>query len=244
MAIDGMKDKIEKLLAKAAGAATPEEQEAYQSKAEALMIQWGIDEAELESRDKTKREEIIEVKLTFKASYGPTMVLFANDICKGFGNLRVLQSSIGDGDWRVFYIIGHKSDVEAVQLLIASLQMQAMTELKKWQRTAPERKIMTDWQKWQSNRQFLLSFSQEVERRLRKMRTKLEDQVKGTGTELVLVDRKARVDAWMDEQYPRLRKSRGGMSGSRWGGQAGREAGARANIASGSLSGGRTGISS
>jgi hypothetical protein len=238
-----MKSKIEKLLAKAERAATPEEAEAYTNKAERLMVQWGIDEAELEAGGTVKPEEIIEVKLTFKASYGPTMVTFAHAVCLGFGNLRCLQSSLGDSDWRYFWIIGHRSDVESVQILLASLQIQAMTELKKWQRTAPERRWMTDWEKWKSNRQFLVSFAWAVNKRLKATRIEMEADVT-MSTALVLAGKSTRVDAYMDEAHPNLRKGRGGMSGSRYGGEAGRAAGERASLGGAAVGAGRASISS
>lgn len=229
MSSDGMKSKIEKLLAKAAGAATPEEAHAYQEKAQRLMIQWGIDEAELEAAGTVKAEEIVEVHIDYLGSYGPTHDIFAGEVCRGFGNLKVLHSSWGDSNRRV-YIIGHQSDVQSVIMLLASLKDQAMSELKAWQRAAAsERKYQSEWEKWKGNRQFLVSFAVEVASRLIAMRTEMESGLE-TGTALVLVGKQARVDSYLEEAYPNLRSSRGSMHGSNSGRAEGRAAGGRARL--------------
>jgi hypothetical protein len=241
-----MKAKIEALLAKAnANGVTPEESETYTAKAEELMVKWGIEEAELEAGGQHKAEPIIEVSIDFAATYGPTMVMFAFNICNGFGNLRNLQTSLsGPRGRRRFWIIGHESDVTAVQMLIASLQIQAMRELKAWQKVDEGRKYRTEWENWKANRQFLISFSTAVAKRLRATRVRVEETVTEPGTALVLASKKAKVDAWMDEAHPNLRKARGGQYGSNHGRAAGTAAGERASLGGNEVGGGRGQLSS
>jgi hypothetical protein len=235
-----MKAKIEALLAKAnANGVTPEESETYTAKAEELMVKWGIEEAELEAGGQHKAEPIIEVKMDFAASYGPTMVMFAFNICNGFGNLRNLQTSLSSSGKRRFWIIGHESDVTAAQMLISSLQIQAMRELKAWQKVDEGRKYRTEWENWKANRQFLTSFSVAVAKRLRATRVRVEETVTEPGTALVLASKKAKVDAWMDDQHPNLKKARGGQHGSYHGRDAGRAAGERASLGGNEVGGGR-----
>lgn len=227
-----MKAKIAKLLAKAEGTDNPTERETYTDKATELMIRLGIDAAELEAAGEVKPEDIVEVHRNFRGNYSIVMIPFCHSVLRGFGNLQMLQS-VRSPMLRVAYIIGHKTDVELFNQLMDSLEAQAMSALRAWQKENREmRRYQTDMEKYVDSRSFLEAFGSTVGRRLRESRrtTTAESQM-SSGAELVLASKEARVNEWMSEAHPKVRKARGGVREHGYEGLwAGRAAGERADI--------------
>lgn len=223
--------KIAALLTKAEDpAATPAEAESYTIKAEALMIKWGISDAELDSRrrGRNKREDIVEVKLPFTGLHAQARARLVWNVANGLG-LRSLKSARSNGD-QVSYLIGHQSDVDRAITLFNSLVVQQDAALEAWWKGEDSpRRYLSQYDGRKARRQFQVSFGDAVDARLRRTRRAAEQETKGTGTDLVLVDRKAAVDSWLGEKYPKLGTARG-ISGSAFGRVAGREAGQRANL--------------
>lgn len=231
-----IKDKIEKLLAKAESTDNEHERDAFTAQAERLMLKWGIEAADLEARGEVKPEEIVEEHRVFTGSYAIQMPAFATAIALGLGNIRVLKSG-NRNHWLVF-AIGHKTDVAHFWTLVESLDQQAQTARAKWWKTAPEKQWLTPWEGYLSQRNFITAFSATVSRRLRELRTEI--QVEATpGAALVLVSKKERVDAWVDDTYSNLRNARSLASGST-GYSAGASAGQSASLGEKSI-GGTTG---
>lgn len=224
--------KVAALLAKANDpAATPEEAETYSAKAEALMVKWGISDAELDAKRKGQRkaaEKIVEVNWIIKGADGRTLNRLAFAIAQGFGNVRCLQASVYGStmDKRV-YFIGHESDVARAKALYESLAVQASHARGVWF-SALDKTGMTGNDKFLAKRQFVWSFSDAVQLRLTATRKAAEGEVTKS-TELVLVDRAAKVDDYMATAYPKLGKGRA-SNGSDEGRAAGRAAGQRANL--------------
>lgn len=222
--------KIAGLLAKAEDkAATPEEAETYSKAAERLMVKWGISEAMARAAaqgTKAPTEPVIEERVPVKGAYWQGDLGIMSNVANGIG-IRFLRST-GRGNTGTGYFIGHEGDVHRAILLSNSLRLQAHSARRKWWKAAPERAWFTHQEMFKANRQFLLSFGYAVSKRLRETTTE-EAEAAGPGTELVLVDRKARVDEWLDEQYPKLRNGRG-LSGGASGHAAGAEAGRSARL--------------
>lgn len=235
--------KIAALLAKAEGTDNPHEREAYSRKAERLMVKWGIDEAvaraKLEGKKGQPAEKIVEHRVEVRGRMHQAEVDMAFAVARGLGNVRVLKQGSYKGSTSYVYFIGHESDVQRIEQLYASLRLQANSARRAWWRTAPERQYLSQWQSFAAQRQFVNSFGYEVGRRLRAMH-KEEVQEASTGTELVLLDRNQRVNAWLEEKYPKLGKARG--HSTTWhGANEGRAAGARADIGQGRVGTGRAG---
>jgi hypothetical protein len=199
MTTESIKDKILKLLA-LAESSNPHEAELATAQAEKLMIKWGIEEAELQARGKAVVDDIITEHRYYSGDYGKTWVMFANAICQGLGNVRLLHNKEPWSSRRAAFIIGHKSDVDRANMLLDSLEKQGQSAMKAWWKTAPEREWMTPMQGFKARREFLLSFSLTVMRRLKDVR---RDVVRSSapGTDLVLVSREKRVDAYTQEKY-------------------------------------------
>ena len=223
-----MKSKIEALLAKAERTDNEHERDAYTAKAQRLMLQWGIEEADLEARGEVQPEEIVEVHRDYRGQFSMAMSPFAHEVARGMGGIKILKAG-SKANWRV-YAIGHKTDVDNFWTLMNSLEVQALAALEGWWKDAPERAyLFTATEKWKARRQFILSFGYEVGRRLRALRQEVQAEAT-PGAALVLVSKDERVQGWVDQQYGgTLRKGRGYEAGAA-GHAAGRAAGARANI--------------
>lgn len=239
--IADMKRKIAALLAKAEKTDNEHERDAFTAKAETLMLRLGIQAAELEAAGEVKAEKIVETNHVFSGIYATTLVGFTHRVAQGFGNLTILQSSRGQRK-RVVYVIGHESDVESFMALLASLNLQAVSALKRFQRDHKEDRAWKSVQeKFVQDRSFLEGFATEVSRRLSALRVETEAEAT-TGAALVLASKQSRVDEYMSEAYPKLGKARGGnQQWSSLGAQAGRSAGATANIGGKSVSSGAKG---
>lgn len=228
---NAMKAKIAKLLAKAERTDNDEERDAFNRKAEQLMIQLGIGFAELEAAGEIKPEEIIEVRREWHGNYSIVMLPFVYDLAKGFGNLTILQSNYGAPMLRTSFIIGHKSDVEQFCELLDSLALQVMSALRRWQKeNAESRRGLTDMVKYVQNRSFISGFGAQVRDRLYDLRT-TEEETASTGAALVLASKQERVDGWIEDSYGKLGNGRGGVQQhSSLARNAGRVAGKTANL--------------
>jgi hypothetical protein len=225
-------EKIAKLLAKAEGTDSPAEAEAFTRAAEKLMIKWGIDEAIVRAKmtGEQSAEEIITARFEYTDTYSDAYVAFTSSIVDGLGQLRCFyQSGYRHPDQRVVYVIGHESDVKRAEMLLASLRLQAASAMKTWWRTGRYSTHLKGWRAFKARRQFIISFGDGVGERLAGVRAETIAETGGKSTELVLVDRATRVDAWMEEHVGKLKTTRG-VQGSLLGFEAGLEAGRRADI--------------
>lgn len=237
-----LKDKIAGLLAKAERTDNEHERDAFNAKAEQLMIKYGIEQAELEAAGEVKPEEIIEVRIPFTGIYNMVMPDFVHTVCRALGNLSVLQSSSWDKKTRTAYIIGHKSDVEAAQVLIASLQLQAMSGMKRWWKSFDDKVWMSNMEQYKARRQFIISFGYGAADRIKAERRTEEEHV-STGAALVLASKQDRVNDWVQNTY-NPKKSRGGVQGGMAGHSEGRAAGRQANVGTTGIGGGRKALNS
>lgn len=236
--LGAMKTKIAKLLALAERTENDEERDAFNAKAETLMVQLGIARAELESVGEVKPEKIVQVHRDWRGNYSIVMVPFVADVANGFGGLTVLQAT-HSAMLRRTYIIGTETDVAEFLVLIDSLHLQVMSALHRWQKEhKEERRWLTDMEKYVQHRSFISGFGETVRSRLRTTRT-VEEASASTGAALVLASKKDRVNAWIAEEYPEMGKARGGIQQfSSVAAHAGRIAGQSANIGGKAVKGG------
>ena len=235
--LGAMKTKIAKLLSLAERTDNDAERDAFNDKAEHLMLRLGIARAELESVGKVKPEEIIERCKNWHGNYSIVMVPFVFDVAQGFGNLTILQSTSGPMLRRT-YIVGHVSDVDAFQTLIDSLALQVLSALRRWQReNASERRDLTDMQKYVQNRSFITGFGKTVRARLEQTRT-VEEKTASSGAAIVLASKADRVNAFLTSTYGEMKTARGGAQyHSSVGMMAGRRAGESADLGNKSVKG-------
>lgn len=230
-------ERITALLAKANDpAATPEEAETYSKKAEELMVKWGISDAMLDAKRRGQRkagEKIIEKRVRLHGSFVRAEVALGFAAGRGLGNVRVLKSNGNRSEGTMVqyvWFIGYESDVARAITLFESLQLQAVSARQHWWRTFDEKSRMTNNEQYLAKRQFISSFAWTVEQRLTAMRTTaVEEASQDKSTALVLVDRTAKVDEFIDANY-KVRQGRGINGGSWAASSAGRAAGAKANL--------------
>lgn len=221
-----IEDKIAKLLAKAEGTDNAHEAEAFTAMAEKLMLAHGVERAAVEGkRPGSVQQPIVIEKVVVKdgSGYAMALIQIAFAVAPSF-DCRALQSSMHGGAKQAWFI-GHKSDVEDAVALFNSLVTQAPKQALRWQK---ENQGWADRNEaFLARREFIFSFGSGVRERLTETR-KIVVAETGAGTELVLVDRKKRVDSWLDanvgvSKKRATRRSSGGYSAAIAGHSAGRE---------------------
>lgn len=191
--------KVRALLAKAEDpAATPAEAEAFSAKAEALIAQYAIDLALLDSR---KREENrgrpVTKQVPMEAPYKiPKMQLLAQ-IATAM-DVRLVTTGRKYGT-----LVGFESDLEAVDLLYTSLLLQMGNALREARQNSGKRgEDLVAF-----SQSFIQGFASVVGQRLRETR---KSAVEATGEKaaLALRDRSQVVDEALAEFFPYLKKGK------------------------------------
>lgn len=221
-------DTIRKLLAKAEGAATAAEAQAYTAKAVELMARHGVDEALLGAAD-PGRDEIGAVRIPVDDPYSAGKARLLGWVASAFGCRCVLHEAWG-GKVGSVTVFGHASDRERVELLHTSLLLQATAQLVRLRPPRPGESVAAYRRSW------LHGFAVEVHRRLSSAEAGAAEQAAaaprpagGPSVALVLADRRERVERAYAEAFPVLgRARRTVLSGSGFG--AGSRAGSRADL--------------
>ncbi|AVR56323.1 hypothetical protein PBI_ETNA_58 [Microbacterium phage Etna] len=233
-------DLIAKLLAKAEST-TPEEAQALLEAAASMMIKYSIDQATIDERrakEGKASEKIIEKRIDFTGAYRGEMLNLCSNVVRGLGTLRAMQYTGGKGKVFSFYLVGFESDVEQAEILIRSLQLQAMVAVRNWWKEHKEGlSYLSNYEQEKKRRSFVHGFGTGAGSRIAEGRRQAV-QESGTGTELVLVSRKAHVDEYMSHVKTGKARSRTatGMDGAAGHGYA---AGRQANTGEKSMTQGR-----
>lgn len=240
-ATDPRIEKIRKLLEKAdAKGATEAEAETYREKAYELMIKWEIDDAQLDA-DKSERlrvEEIVRrtvhlpVGMTYSYEFACAMAVVAEGmglkafIGKSYKNEKTGKHAGRSQLFSTVVLVGFRADADRAELLFDHLIIQLQTALTAFGKTLGS--WYTASQKWNQRRSFIMGWGNEVGARYASLRKVATDATSGTGTDLVLVDKAALVDQWVNDN---MTLGRGRSRHYRSSGmEAGMDAGARADI--------------
>lgn len=226
---------IAKLLSLAERAGTPEEAKVATEKAERLMLKYGIEEAvaRAASGADVKPEEIVEVRFeTTVGAYRAAQVDLMYSVALGMG-----LSGFRSG-WAAFYVVGHESDVERYGLLMNSLNLQALTEMKRWWKGARDNySWYTPHQQCEARCEFIVAFGHAVKSRLKAMNVEETEAVPGSA--LVLRNREKEIADHLEAKDLRGDNRRQGYNGSN---SAGAAAGRNANLGGTGISGGSQAI--
>lgn len=239
-------DKVLKLLRKAEST-TPEEADALISKAQEIMTRHTIDEAMLAAaRGDQAPDEIIERRIAFKGTYAMSHQSLGLAVARGAG-FRTLVSH-WDKTHRFVFWIGYKSEIERQEVLLSSLLIQGERALRAFIKVwNAEHQWASPWERQVARRSFLNGFAAGIQRRLVAARKEAEQQAENEyaataaahpgksstpGVALVLSDRQAKINDWMDRTYGKLSTSRarGASTGSHYAASEGRRAAANADI--------------
>ncbi|QNL31062.1 hypothetical protein SEA_KAUALA_50 [Microbacterium phage Kauala] len=220
---------IAQLLAKAEST-TPEEAEALTEHAERLMIKYGIDQARIDAkRAKAGQatEDIVQRKMTFTGTYRREMINLGAAVCRGLGSLRVLQARNPDRSVSL-YIIGYESDVQQAETLILSLQVQSAVAVRAfWSGVSRNYAGYASYDQKSVRRSFVMGFGNGAGKRIADSRQQVIAEA-GTGTELVLVGRDAKVQEFFDGMA-KGKARRSNRKGSSFAASEGFAAGQQAN---------------
>lgn len=244
-------DLIAQLLAKAEST-TPEEAEALREHAYRLMEKYMIDQAVIDARrarDGQASEKIVTRIIDFDGAYRDSLMEMGAAVVWGLGQMRPLQSKgrvASDNPMHPrgkpvthLHVIGFESDVAQAEVLIRSLHVQALLAMKAWWQVARDTTHLyrTPSEQARARAIFIQSFGHGVRARIEENRQHVIEEA-GTGTELVLVDRKSKVDEYVDGMD--IRKGR--ASRRQWDSSAsaaGNVAGRHANTGERSMTMGR-----
>ncbi|MEV0589632.1 DUF2786 domain-containing protein [Nonomuraea sp. NPDC050310] len=209
-------DRVRKLLAKAEGTDNPHERATFMAAASALMAKYGIEQATLTGRASRSApgDRLVTLADPWAREKARLVCLVAQAV-----RCRPLLIGRGEGGQRV-HIFGFGSDLERADLLATSLLLQMATGLAAVDPPASNPRAY--------RRSWLLGFADEVYRLLQAAEEAALRDEAAPGTELVLADRRAEVEAAVAEVYPRIRRTVPRTSGTGY--RDGVEAGRRADL--------------
>ena len=252
-------DRIAKLLRKAEST-TPQEAEALVAKAAELMEKYAIDQAMLDAAEGRTRDDIEQRDIVIVGLFHEVKMDLTTSIANACGG-KCVYRQYGKGGWWggiehegkvwkeavVLTVTAFRSDLDRIELLNASLQIQLSRAAGAWWKEyGPTLRYYPKGDQYRERKQFIRGFSTAVATRFYeatnraraehvaetvKATGKQEAEVK-TGMELVLRSRKDQVKDWYDEKYGNSLRTvtRNYTAGSRSAGDAGRVAGSRADI--------------
>jgi hypothetical protein len=232
--VDKKMRTIRALLAKAESTDHPAEAEALRAKAFELMQRYSIDEAMLGAKHESS-DVIGQRRIVINEWVKPKGILLAG-IVSAFGGKVIKLSHLCSYGTMVCVVYGWESDLQMIEVLFASLEIQAMREMK------AARAARSGGNGQAFTRSFLAGFAGVVADRLKQARRHQVAETPGTGTELVLADRSKAVEAHSRQANPTVRKSRPATVSASGGYFAGQAAGQRADLGGGRLAGQRVAI--
>lgn len=229
-ASEGTLSRIRGLLAKAENTPYEQEAETYRAAAFALIAKHSIDEA-LVAGPRPEADEMGETTIELDGSYGDARAALVGAIARAMHCYTLnWRDRRGVAPSRVT-VYGRRSDREKVELLYTSLLLQATRQLAAVQ---PEGYGRTSAGRTRAaRRSWLYGFAYTVEDRLTE---KFEEAVAGTGTELVLADRRDAAQQYAKSLH-KIGKPRTARLSDAAAMQAGAAAGRRADLGTERLGG-------
>lgn len=99
-------DKIQKLLAKAERASTPEEGETFYAKAQELMAKWAIDDAMLRANKQSSDDKVTSKQITInKSKLWKSLVTLVDQIARA-NDVRAVYTDPGPGQKPFVTLVG------------------------------------------------------------------------------------------------------------------------------------------
>lgn len=229
-------DRIQALLAKAESTTYESERDAYLTKAQELMTRHMVTEAMLAAAGKRAPEDIV-VKEYFAEIKHTTLIKARRELLAGIADInRCRVVAFGANGRDKYQVIGYASDMEFVEHLYTSLLLQMQTAMSHDETTAVPYGTIRAWRV-----SYAHGYVRRVLGRLRASQAATMADVATTpGTDIVLRDRSAVVNARVGELFPHLRAGRSQStaarsdSGGYW---AGDQAGQRADLGQGRVGG-------
>jgi len=213
--------------------------------AQGIMARYSIDQALLDAsvdRADEARDDFVRFELTFTGIYRTIFMQTFHHIVAAFGTLFPINVPNQVPGTDGLLVLGYASDVEHVKILLASLRVQLDAALARfWRENAKLYARETAMRKFKARREFIYSFGVGVAERIAHARAVALRDSSGSrpGTELAVVDRKTRLDRYVESTLNLTSyrtRWRGGDATSR---TAGRRAGRSADTGDRQVNGGR-----
>lgn len=239
MADEKIRERVRKLLAQAEDQAGSEEGETFSAKAEELMIRHGIEQAVLDEAEGKNKGELGATRIFIPKPYAKEKSALAGAIaehnqCQAVAHWKRTQTGRRTaGNGLTVSVYGFDRDRDTVDFLFTSLSLQAVKGMH-----AAIEPFDEDPATFRAS--WLLGFTDGVRQRMTEMRLRAQHDVtaESSGADLVLADKSAQVEQYVDSLYPGLGSSRA-MRSSGSGVGAGRRAGRSADLGQQRFSGSR-----
>lgn len=205
----------------------------YEERAESLLARYGWERAML-PENKRKAEQITTLVIVVTGAYAIDRRYLLTQIGWAFNCYNRFRRI--EGGFRVT-LTGFESDLERAEILFTSLQLQAMSAMRKAEMPLYETSRV------RFNKSWMLGFANRVNARLVQMSAKVGEEYKGTGAELVLVDRAKQVEAAFKDRNPKVKMRAFGGNRARSGVEEGERAADSANLSQTSLGGHKRALS-
>jgi len=199
---DSYVEKVRKLLAKAEGASTQEEADAFFAKAQDLITKWEIDSIEFRTLNTGPTEWVITSKRYDVSSYSPKHDAFLiNCIARGMGMRGYQEPYIRGCSKGAAVVFGTTEDFERFEMMLTSIQLQLSRAMRQGED-----------KHWNRNQQrafrlgFKMGYGTRIEQRLAASRSK------ATGKSLVLAGKDDAIERALPDDL-RSTKIRGASHG-------------------------------
>jgi hypothetical protein len=202
-------------------------------RANVIMTKYSIDQLTIAARLATGSQpadeittHVIDIKGIYRKALATTLAALVSaytDTVKPF------TSTFGNVER--LHMVGYKSEVEQLSMLVASIMLQAVGGTTNWWKTSPERNYLTGMAAYKARRQFVYSFVVGATDRIARARRGAVKQATDSdpGTALALRTRESEVDAYLRARYRLTTSSPYMKPGSASAASAGYAAGQRAN---------------
>jgi Protein of unknown function (DUF2786) len=194
---------IRKLLAKAEGAATPAEADAYNTKAAQMMARHGVDAVTLEAAGGEVRDRIGSRRIAMADPYSREKAQLATGVASAMGCRTVVHRGVARGQVAALTVMGFESDLQRVEVVFTSLLLQATRDVVRQRPPTWSGESTTAFR-----RTWMVGFSSAVYQKLldaeRGALREHDDHAAHDGrpsAALVLADRRTQVDRVYDDEW-------------------------------------------
>ena len=216
----GLLDKVRKLLAMAEGSANPNEADAFSRKAAELIAAHRIDPERLRQADRHDQLQVREYELG-RGAYVRGRLALLQAVAEAHGG-RVVFEARQHGT--VAYVAGFRSDLDAVEVLHASLHAQVASRM-----AAERRSTAAATQRWR--RSFLFGYADQIHQMLQHTVHEASTNLHPSSAAVpALRARERRVDEYSRQQFGRVHAARRPKAATATGWNAGAQAARNADV--------------
>lgn len=202
-----MAARINALFTLAEHPGTPEaERLAAAEKATELMEKYAITELMARGVKEQHSDKVVRHDYSYNGVYSRAL----RDACCRLADALDMRALYYDGilDQTTVVIYGFESDFNKFEALLTSLMLQMTVAFKMWKKVhAQVWSALDSRERFYSKRSFMMGYGKGFASRVEAGRSHAVKS-SGTGAELVLVDRKSRVEDHVEQEHPNLKKSR------------------------------------